>query len=145
MNWGLRIVLVYLGFIAMILTLVVKARSEKIELVTPDYYAQEIVYQQRIEALTNANALSDTLKVTATKEWVTVELPPECLGQIENGMLRFYRPSDASLDQSQAFTTESSVIVQNTRSNLPSGLYVVQCSWRTNNKAYYMEKPFQLP
>lgn len=145
MNWGLRIVLVYLGFVAMILTLVVKARSEKIELVTPDYYAQEIVYQQRIEALTNAQALSDTLKVTATKEWVTVELPAECLGQIKNGLLRFYRPSDASLDASQTFHTEASVSMHYARSNLQPGLYLVQCSWQTNGQDYYMEKPLVLP
>jgi hypothetical protein len=60
MNWGLRIVLVYIGFVAMILTLVFKARSEKIELVAPDYYEQEIVYQNRIEALQNMRSLSVT-------------------------------------------------------------------------------------
>lgn len=144
MNWGYRIVLVYLGFMAMILTLVVKARSEKIELVAPDYYAQEIVYQQRIDALTNARALSDTMKVTATTEWVTVELPAECLGQVENGLLRFYRPSDSSLDVSQAFNTEASVSLLYARVNLQTGLYVVQCSWQTNGRDYYMEKPLLL-
>jgi len=41
MNWGLKITLLYVGFVAMILTLVFKASGEKVDLVTKDYYAQE--------------------------------------------------------------------------------------------------------
>jgi hypothetical protein len=145
MNWGLRIVLVYIGFVAMILTLVFKARSEKIELVAPDYYEQEIVYQNRIEALQNMRSLSDSLWVTIRSGEVTVHFPEECYQKIQSGTLRFYRPSDATLDQSFLFDTEMSTAVTQRADQLDAGLYIVQCSWTMDSKNYYFEKSILLP
>ena len=58
MNWGYKILLVYAVFIAGILFLVYKASSQKMDLVTPDYYEQELKYQSQINATERANALS---------------------------------------------------------------------------------------
>ena len=59
MNWGWKITLVYSLFVVGILTLVFKARSEKVDLVATDYYAQELAFGKRIEAQRNAGELSE--------------------------------------------------------------------------------------
>ena len=42
MNFGVKITVLYLSFVALILTLVFMSFSQKVELVSKDYYAQEI-------------------------------------------------------------------------------------------------------
>ena len=49
MSWGIKIAIVYVGFMALIISMVIVSSSSKSELVAKDYYAQELNYQQRIE------------------------------------------------------------------------------------------------
>jgi hypothetical protein len=58
MNWGYKILFVYLAFVAGILLMVFKSSIQKRDLVTPDYYAKELKYQQRIDAVKKTQALS---------------------------------------------------------------------------------------
>ena len=46
-NWGTKIAIVYLLFVAAILYLVMQSSLHKIDLVTPDYYEEETNYQER--------------------------------------------------------------------------------------------------
>ncbi len=50
MNWGVGIAIVYILFVLGMLTLVFKSRSQKIDLVTENYYQQELAYQEEIDA-----------------------------------------------------------------------------------------------
>mgnify|MGYP003351831803 CR=1 FL=1 len=48
-NWGWRIVMLYGGFVVLILFLVYKTTTVKDDLVTPDYYAKELKYQEQLD------------------------------------------------------------------------------------------------
>ena len=61
MNWGIRIAILYLGFMALILTLVFTCMNNGSELESRDYYARELKYQAQIDATSNANALEHPL------------------------------------------------------------------------------------
>lgn len=145
MNWGWKITLVYLGFVAMIMTLVFKARSEKIELVAPDYYAQEVAYQHRIDATKNARKLSQPMTVRIESNTVVVQMPMECLGKIESGEVHFYRPSDVSLDQKTPLIIDSESHFIFPAESLKSGLYLVQISYKMEGKDFYSEESLFVP
>lgn len=145
MNWGWKIILVYLGFVAMIMTLVFKARSEKIELVAPDYYAQEVAYQQRIDATKNARSLSQPMTVLVNNKEVLVQMPKECAGKIQSGEVHFYRPSDVSLDQKTPLLLNPESQFVFPTQTLKSGLYLVQLSYKMEGKDYYSEESLFVP
>ena len=145
MNWGWKITLVYLGFVAMIMTLVMKARSEKIELVAPDYYAQEVAYQHRIDATKNARSLSQAMTVLIENNSVVVQMPIECAGKIESGEVHFYRPSDVSLDQKMPLIIDAESQYIFPTQSLQSGLYLVQLSYKMDGKDYYSEESLFVP
>lgn len=145
MNWGWKIILVYLGFVAMIMTLVFKARSEKIELVAPDYYAQEVAYQQRIDATKNARSLSQPMTVLVNNNEVVVQMPKECAGKIQSGEVHFYRPSDVSLDQKTPLLLNPESQFVFPTQTLKSGLYLVQLSYKMEGKDYYSEESLFVP
>ena len=58
MNWGYKILFVYIAFVAGILAMVFGSSSQKVDLVTPDYYAKELKYQDKIDELGRVAALS---------------------------------------------------------------------------------------
>ncbi len=51
LNFGVKIVVFYILFISLILTLVIKCYNNKVDLVTNDYYAKELVFQNKLDAL----------------------------------------------------------------------------------------------
>ena len=64
-NWGTGIVFVMLGFISFILYFVITmSTDEKFshDLVTEDYYAKEIAYQNEIDAETNTQNLIEKIE-----------------------------------------------------------------------------------
>ena len=56
MNWGYKIMFVYLLFVVGMLTLVYKCTQQNTELVADNYYDQEVKYQERYNKLQNASS-----------------------------------------------------------------------------------------
>jgi hypothetical protein len=142
-NWGWKLAIVYSLFAAGILTLVFKARSEKVELVTTDYYAQELLYQKRIEMLNNARNLSAPLQIDQVNGDIEIVWPSE-INQQASGKIDIYRPSDESLDK---FVNIQ--INENHTQRLPSslfqkGLYILKIQWSFEEKEFFCENPIMI-
>lgn len=141
MNWGLKITLLYVGFVAMILTLVFKASGEKVDLVTKDYYAQELAHQNKMDAIKRAAVWREQIQFEAEIAQISVTLPASLSG-FEKGALKVYRPSDASLDK--AFTLNEGINTIDAK-NWPSGYYMIQLSWTQEGLDNYLEETIFLP
>lgn len=138
MNWGYKITFVYIAFVIGMLTLVFKARSEKVELVADDYYAQELAYEQRIDAIDNARALSSSVDMKQAQEGVLLHFPAEVPSNV-TGEIMLYRPSNSALDLCiplQLNDSKQQLIPSN---KLSGGLYTVKVSWTMNDQKYYVE------
>ena len=61
MNWGYKILIVYIVFIAGIVTLVYKSSVQNQDLVVNDYYDQELKYQDKIDAVLRTNNLKSAV------------------------------------------------------------------------------------
>ncbi len=61
MNFGSKITVLYLSFVGLILTLVFMCFGQKVELVSKDYYAQELKFQDKIDAINNEKGLSGSI------------------------------------------------------------------------------------
>ncbi|MBL0070976.1 MAG: FixH family protein [Bacteroidetes bacterium] len=57
-SWGYRVMFLYIGFAGLIIYFVTRSINEKVDLVTPDYYAQELKFQDKIESINRNNELS---------------------------------------------------------------------------------------
>ena len=139
MNWGYKILIVYLAFVAGIVVLVFKSSNEKIDLVTPDYYAKELKHQDKIDAIKRTNALSSKVKFEVVNNTLIITLPTEFKEKELNGEVLLYRPSDKSKDIKKNFSTSNST----TTIALPSGIngaYELQVNWNSAGREYYFEK-----
>ncbi|WP_297337185.1 FixH family protein [Algoriphagus sp.] len=141
MNWGKGIVLTIIGFIAIVMTMVViSVRMDGIELVTDNYYEQEIKYQDRIDEERLTLALERTVLVfdPDTKS-VILDLP---VGS--KGKLNLFRPSERALDQEMTVEIEERGKKQVSIRHLKPGYWRIQLSWTEHGKNYYQEKKITL-
>ncbi|NSL89384.1 FixH family protein [Chitinophaga solisilvae] len=140
MNWGHKIIIVFIVFAAGILTLVVKSMRTKIDMVTADYYGEELKYQQVIDGKKNVQLLSAPVSITMSAGEIALTFPDELRGRQLTGRLQFYRPSDSGKDVELPLALNSAGQQKIERQLLSNGKYQVKMQWVVNGKPYYQEQ-----
>jgi len=138
MNWGIRITLLYLGFVAIILTLVFTSYANETELESKDYYARELKFQDQIDAERNLAQLTQPIAYKVTGQGVELTLPKEIVAPDLRGTVFFMRPSDSSKDKTVLLATNQDG-VQLLSPGLDKGVYKMQISLKSGGKNYYKE------
>jgi hypothetical protein len=143
-NWGAGMAALYLSFAGGMSYLVYRCTRENIDLVTADYYAQEIRYDERYARLRNTAALEAPVRLAhdAAARSLTIEFPAAARERIE-GTLYFYKPDDAALDFSVAIAADGGVQTVHTGHMAP-GLWKVKAEWQAGGKGYYHEQSLLL-
>lgn len=144
MNWGHKIIIVFAVFAAGILTLVTKSMRTRVDMVTPDYYGEELKYQQVIDGKQNAAKLSAPVTIAQPEEGIMITFPPELQGKSLTGKLTFYRPSDSGKDIQLALQPDPSGHQLIRRQLLSKGQYQVKVQWTMNNQPFYQETPVHI-
>lgn len=138
-NWGYKILIVYVAFVIGIMFLVFKANQQKFDLVTPNYYEAELKFQNVIDQKQRVAELSAQPKISHSVSSVSIQLPEEFLNKEVKGEVYLYRPSDASKDIKTSFTTNKSFVEMFLHKDL-SGAYDLKLSWQADGKSYYNEQ-----
>lgn len=140
-NWGWGIATLYIGFVVMILTLVFKSSRQNINLVTENYYQQDLEYNDHVSKVNNANRLAERLDFQYDpKSGILLLDFPDSLGTV-TGTVHFFRPSDHALDTliTLAPTLDGNRQAVDTRT-LFNGLWRVQVEWKADERAFYDEE-----
>jgi len=143
-NWGYGITGVYLVFVAGILYMVWRTTQEKVDLVTSDYYAQEIKYQDKIDASKRAAALSSPLRYQLKGQTLTIEFPKEFDGKDLTGDVLVYYPADSRKDVTVPVKTTGNTM-QLTLDVKNTGMHILQVNWQDGKTAYYFEENLFIP
>ncbi|TWW02320.1 FixH family protein [Chitinophaga pinensis] len=139
MNWGHKIIIVFILFAAGILTLVTKSMHTRIDMVTPDYYAAELKYQQVIDGRREAASLSAPVSINQSVQSVGVLFPAEMHGVALKGTVLFYRASDSRQDVSVPLKTDENGLMLISKRSFQKGNYWVQLQWEAGGKNYFQE------
>lgn len=138
-NWGYKIAGFYLVFVSGIMWLVFQSSQQKVDLVTQDYYAQELKYQERIDRTRRAAELSAPIQVLQQGRRVSLQFPAEFSGKKISGDLTLYCPADKDRDVTIPLVTENNA-VQFTIPEKNKGLHELQVSWESGGNTYYFSK-----
>ncbi len=138
-SWGHKILFSYLAFVASMLSMVYLTSLQSRELVSDNYYAEELAYQQIIDQSTNTASLSSDVKVEKLTDRIIIRLPEELQDKKTTGKWSLYFAADSKKDFNGVFETKTgiSTII------LPSkatGMYNMILQWKTASTAYYFEK-----
>ncbi len=144
MNWGNKLILVFIGFAGLMATLVYKAVNTRFELVSKEYYQDELRYQDKIDGRANAASIG-TVLITGENENLVLQLPKEMVGLTVKGEAWFYYKTDATKDLRLPLATDTAGRQIVDRKKLPANKYLLKLSWEAANKKYYLEKEIELP
>ncbi len=139
MNFGGKIVILYLSFVALILTLVFNCYSMDVDLVSKDYYAQEINFQQKINATNNEKDLKSSITHEINGKSIVLHIDSALLSNDFKGTVTFFRPSDSKKDVSYKMNFSNNEQVIDAK-DLIHGAYKLQLSWTSNQKNYFKEE-----
>ena len=142
-NWGTGIVFVMLGFMGFILYFVITMSTDEKyshDLVTEDYYAKEMVYQNEIDAETNTYNLVEKIESKKVSDGWLITFPTEFDTSKIKGTLALYRPSNQQLDFEVPLNfTDHEVRISDR--NLIGGRWNITMEWTYQDKAFmYKEK-----
>ncbi|HPF90324.1 MAG: FixH family protein [Flavobacteriales bacterium] len=144
MNWGKGIALALTAFAVMMGWFLVKASQNPEPLVTEDYYAEELRFQQRIDGMVRAQKLSAPVAMTFERGRVVLRFPHEMEGEHLTGNLQLIRPNAPMADRSIPFRTDRVELVLNEVELLP-GRYNAALTWTARGEELFTEEKVFVP
>ena len=142
LNWGTGIVIAMALFMTFILQYVYRAVSNSdnhYELVSEDYYKDELYYQQEINKINDASKLDKNVTVKRIKEGFLVTFPINMDVAKIKGNIYFQRPSDKNLDFEQDISLkEHKLLIKH--NNLVAGKWNVRVDWKYEDEEYLLKE-----
>ena len=140
LSWGYKIAGLYLSFAGFIIYFVTRSVYEKIDLVTPDYYEQELKFQDKIESTNRNNSLTEPLAFELEASSITIKYPADLKGKKISGNILVFRPSDKVFDKTIAIMPENDGMQRVSTIGFAKGMYRVKIEFEAEGKKYYSEK-----
>ena len=140
-TWPVAIGIIYAGFVLVMIAFVVFSSFNSIDLVSRDYYAQELKYQQHIDRVERTQQQSNNIqfKYDQSSQLLELQFPPDLSPNDIKGKIVFFRPSDANLDHThEIIPSPDGKQILKTDAIKP-GLWRVKIFWQVNKMEYYNE------
>ena len=141
MNWGTKIIFAFVGFIAVIFTLAYISMGQDINLVSDDYYAQELAYEDQIQRIKNTQSLDQKPTLVIDKKAYKAHLvfPENLKDKVDEGQVVFYRPSNGAFDKTFSISLNEDGLQSFDVSSYVKGLWKAKITWEYRNTEYYQE------
>lgn len=136
-HWGWRIALIYTTFALATIGFMIFSFTQKVDLVSTQYYADELKYDARILAEKNTVRLLEALSVTNNGEVLSIQFP----NTPESGTMYLYRPSESDLDKEIKIAAGSAEQLFSI-ATLQTGLWIAKIEWKSDNTTFYAEQRF---
>lgn len=139
LSWGYKIMFVYIAFVAGIGFLVFKASNQEFDLVTKDYYEQELKYQQVIDQSANASKLSTPVNIENKEGELKISFPEEMKNKKKLVDFYLYYAADAKKDFRKSFELNENELAQALPVGM-KGMYELKLTWEADGVKYYHER-----
>jgi hypothetical protein len=140
-HWGHGIALAMVSFIAFILFMVFVFPNGKqnAEMVSDNYYEDEIHFQKTIDAKKNAQLLSELPAFEQSQNGIKISFHNSI--QPENKKVDFslFRTDDKNLDVNKSVNLDSNNSFNIPKSILVPGSYTLKVSWKEKGKAFQVD------
>ena len=137
-NWGTGIVLAFIAFISFIMYFVISMSTNKdieSDLVTENYYGQELEFENDLRKQRNAQKLKENITLIHTQEGLTITFPKDMDASDISGKVFLYRPSNKQLDfESSISLSEHNLLIPDKR--LLDGRWNIKVDWQYKGNSY---------
>jgi nitrogen fixation protein FixH len=145
MNWGIKIAIFYGGFVAIVLASVFFAMTQRVELVSDNYYEKELKYQEQIDKSQRTKSLKEKTEIQLLDKQIKIKFPNLPDKNNQKNSILLYRPSNVSKDLKIAISVDSQGIQIIPTEKLEKGFWKIKLSWVSNEAEYYDESILNIP
>lgn len=140
--WPVAIVAWFIVFGGFIAAFTVFAARQRMDLVSRDYYEQELQFQNRIDRLNRTVPFAGQVAVdySAARRTVRVTLPAGHARRPVTGQIRLYRPADARSDQVVRLHLDPAGAQAVEVGRLPAGLWKIAVDWTVDGQDYGIDR-----
>jgi hypothetical protein len=138
MNFGKWIVVAFILFAVFISTLVTVCVKQEVNLVSKDYYKDELAYQSQIERISNAKQLTNKPRITKVDSKLQVVFSDEL--KIQKGELKLFCPSNPKMDKDYSISGVDGNTQLFEITSLQPGMYKAKLLWTMEGKEYFFEE-----
>jgi len=144
--WPIALAIFFAGFIACIASFITFAVRQRMDLVRPDYYEDEIRYQVQMNRVDRTRALGSeaALSLDAARQNLKVRIPGSHAAALESGSIQLYRPSDARADRVWTLKPGTAGTQEVGLSDLGRGRWRARVRWKTGGLEYHLEEALVL-
>jgi hypothetical protein len=140
MNWGNKITIVIIVFIAGMLGMVWYAFQQTNDMFDANYYAQEKEYQGLMDASQRLKDVAQVPIFSQNDQAIVITIPESLHNNISNGTISFLKVDDQQQDISLTLHPDSAGMQTIDKSSLNTGMYKVRLKWENDTTLYYTEK-----
>jgi len=143
LNWGTKLGIMASIYVIGVLIFVGFSTTQKINLVSKDYYPSGVKHQDKINKIRNAQQLETPVSIEQVGDHIEITFPAGMKSGVKGDII-VYRPADYDLDLKYKLAlNDSGVHILNT-SNLLKGRYTIKIDWVFNDVPYYKEEAIYL-
>lgn len=142
MHFGHKIMIGFSCFALLMGVLVYKSLNTTFELVSKDYYKDELNYQEIIDASASSNKLNGAIQININQDTIDIQLPEMMTGKQISGEVFFYCASNSKKDKRFALN-EAKLSIK--KWELQQGTYTVKTKWTSEGVPYYNEQNLIIP
>ena len=146
-TWPLGILAFYSTFVILLIGFLIFSTFNTIDLVTEDYYAKELDYQQQINRIKNTQEYGYKLTLAHDKslDAIIVQFPRNLNYSDIEGRIHLFRASNSNLDKSIPVRLSRSGVQIIPSKSLAYGNWRVKIFWQNKDGKFYSEGSLTLP
>lgn len=139
-TWGTGIFLSITVFVSFFISFIIFSLTKDVNLVTKDYFPDEIAYDLKIRKIQNTNALKEKINFSSQNNILKIKFPPFITDQNNfRGTVLFFYIKSSREDKSFNLKLDKNNSQYFDLSGYKPGRYTVKIDWSYIDKDYFQE------
>jgi hypothetical protein len=128
-HWGKGVLCVIVLFVLGVAAMVFTAFTNRVDLVSDDYYQRGVQYEEHLTVLRRSEAMADSVVIEACPGGIEIRFSRGVTRRLSEGRIVLYRPSNRRLDRILSVALDSAGHQRVPMLPRDAGMWRVQLSW----------------
>jgi len=142
-TWGTGLFITIIIFVSFFISFILFSLTQDINLVSKDYFPEEIAYGTKLAKIRNADALKEKITIEQKENQLIIFYPKTFENQELSGIVKFYFVTNSKFDIDIEIKIAENKQIINLH-KYKKGRYYIQIDWRVNETEYFQEFKIRL-
>ncbi|MCF6365573.1 MAG: FixH family protein [Bacteroidales bacterium] len=138
-NWGTGIFITIFIFVSFFISFIFFSLTQNVNLVTDDYFPDEIAYESKLDKIRNTNILTEKITLKKENNKLIILFPEIINNKKISGKILLYYITDNNYDielNIEPDKTRKQIIYTK---KIKKGRYYIKIDWNLSGKKYFQE------